>query len=93
MAANDMSGFSDNGTKNPGLEEEGSVIESLNSNWTESTDVPRRQLGVLSVASLMINQMVGTGIFTKPAYVLLVTKSKPLTLGFFALGGVYNMIS
>lgn len=70
-----------------------SIAESFDTRWTESTDVPRRQLGVFPVASLMINQMVGTGIFTTPAYVLLVTKSKPLTLGLFVLGGVYNFIS
>ena len=70
-----------------------SIAESFDTAWTESTDVPRRQLGVFRVASLMINQMVGTGIFTTPAYVLLMTKSKPLTLGLFVLGGVYNLIT
>lgn len=74
------------------VDKNASIAESFDTAWTESTDVPRRQLGVLKVTSLMINQMVGTGIFTTPAYVLLMTKSKPLTLGLFILGGVYNFL-
>lgn len=60
--------------------------------FTESTNVPRRHLGYLQVTFLMINQAIGNGIFTSPAYVLSLTKSKPLSIGLWALGGVYSLM-
>ena len=41
----------------------------------------------------MINQAIGNGIFTSPAYVLSLTKSKLLSIGLWALGGVYSFLS
>ena len=92
MSANDSYELSGGEGGRSDVDKNVSIAESFDTAWTESTDVPRRQLGVLKVTSLMINQMVGTGIFTTPAYVLLMTKSKPLTLGLFILGGVYNFL-
>lgn len=65
---------------------------SLADGWTESTDVPRRHLGFIQVSALMINQMVGSGIFTTPATVLLLTGSKPVSLVLWAVGGVYSFL-
>ncbi|OAL45369.1 amino acid transporter [Pyrenochaeta sp. DS3sAY3a] len=66
---------------------------SVDSTWTESTTVPRRNLGFVQCSALMINQMVGTGIFTLPGLVLLLTKSKPVATALWAAGGVYSLLS
>jgi hypothetical protein len=47
----------------------------------------------LDVACLIINKMVGTGIFTAPISTLLVVNSKSLVLIFWFLGFVYTLIS
>lgn len=65
---------------------------SIGSNWTESTLVPQRNLGFIQVTAFMINQTVGVGIFSTPAYVLFLTGSKPLSLGLWAVGGVYTIL-
>jgi hypothetical protein len=65
---------------------------SFDSNWTESTTVPRRNLGFVQCSALMINQMVGSGIFTLPGVVLLLTKSKPIAVVLWAVGGIYSML-
>ena len=69
------------------LEEENGSIGI--SNFTESTNIPRR-LETLDVAALIFNKMVGSGIFTTPGLVLSLTKSKALALGLWAVGGVYT---
>ncbi|OCL12989.1 amino acid transporter [Glonium stellatum] len=61
--------------------------------WSESdTIVPRRNLSVMDVAALIFNKMVGTGIFTTPGAVLALTKSKPISLVLWAVGGMYTLI-
>lgn len=65
---------------------------SVDAAWTESTDVPRRRLGFIQVSALMINQMIGTGIFSTPATVLLLTGSKPISLALWAVGGIYSFL-
>lgn len=65
---------------------------SFHSNWTESTKVPRRNLGFIQCSALMINQMVGSGIFTLPGLILLLTKSKPIAIGLWAVGGIYSLL-
>jgi hypothetical protein len=66
--------------------------ESFDSNWTESTTVPRRSLGFVQCSALMINQMIGTGVFTLPGVVLLLTKSKPIAITLWAVGGIYSLL-
>lgn len=68
-------------------------VEGNSSIFTESTNVPRRHLGYLQVTFLMINQAIGNGIITTPAYVLFLTKSKPLSIGLWALGGLYSFLA
>ncbi|KIW06544.1 uncharacterized protein PV09_02974 [Verruconis gallopava] len=61
--------------------------------WSEShTNVPRRNLTAFDVAALIFNKMVGTGIFTTPGAVLSLTGSKQLSIGLWAVGGVYTFI-
>ena len=60
--------------------------------WTEAQSRQKRELDVLDIASLIMNKMIGTGIFTTPGTVLMLTKSKRLSLGLWAVGGVYSMV-
>ncbi|KAK0741981.1 amino acid permease-domain-containing protein [Apiosordaria backusii] len=50
-------------------------------------------LGVFDVFSLIANKMIGTGIYTAPASVFLLTGSKQLTLGLFGVGFFHSLIS
>jgi hypothetical protein len=79
-------------TSDHGTEEYGADEASFDSNWTESTTVPRRNLGFVQCSALMINQMIGTGIFTLPGVVLVLTKSKPIAIVLWAVGGIYSML-
>ncbi|KAK4197945.1 putative high-affinity methionine permease [Triangularia verruculosa] len=50
-------------------------------------------LGVFDIIALIANKMIGTGIYTAPASVFLLTGSKQLTLGLFGVGFFYSLIS
>jgi hypothetical protein len=71
--------------------EEGETA-SLSTAWTESTDVPKRHMGLTAVVSLMINQMIGTGVFETPGYVLFLTGSKQISLVLWGVGGIYQIM-
>jgi hypothetical protein len=53
---------------------------------------PPRELSTWDVASLIINKMIGTGIFTAPWTVLSMTKSPGLALGLWIIGFIYTGI-
>jgi hypothetical protein len=63
---------------------------SVDTAWSESTTVPRRNLGYVQITSLMLNATIGNGIFTTPGYVLALTQSKRISMVLWALGGVYS---
>jgi hypothetical protein len=63
---------------------------SGDTNWSESTNVPRRNLGFVQITSLMLNATIGGGIFNTPGYVLALTRSKKIALILWAVGGVYS---
>ena len=65
---------------------------SVDTDWSESTIVPRRNLGFIQITSLMLNGTIGSGPFITPGYVLLLTRSKPIALALWALGGVYTAL-
>jgi amino acid transporter len=69
--------------------------ESLQRPPTNFTEDRRlgRTLGTLDVSALILNKMVGTGIFTLPGLVLSLTRSKRTSLGLWVVGGVYSMLS
>jgi amino acid transporter len=69
--------------------------ESLHRPPTDFTEDRRlgRTLGTLDVSALILNKMVGTGIFTLPGIVLGLTRSKRISVGFWVVGGVYSMLS
>ncbi|EPS35776.1 hypothetical protein H072_10702 [Dactylellina haptotyla CBS 200.50] len=54
---------------------------------------PARKLGTIEVASLIINKMIGTGIVTGPAQVLLYTGRKDYALLLWGLGFLYTLVS
>lgn len=60
--------------------------------WTETTDVPKEHLGFIQVAAFMINQTIGTGIFSTPGYILLLTRSKSVTVALWIAGGAYSLL-
>jgi hypothetical protein len=59
--------------------------------YTEDRDL-KRKLGALDVAALIMNKMIGAGIFTTPGTVLFLTQSKRLSIVLWVLGGVYSLI-
>lgn len=54
-------------------------------------DTPR-PLNSRDVCSFIVNKMVGTGIYTTPPVVLLLTRSKGEALGLWFVGFVYTLI-
>ena len=49
-------------------------------------------LTAFDIFSLVINKMIGTGIYNSPGAVLLMTGSKGVTLGLWAIGFVYTLV-
>jgi hypothetical protein len=49
-------------------------------------------LGPFDVFSLIVNKMIGTGIYTAPTTVLLLTGDKQLSLGLWAVGFVFTIM-
>lgn len=65
---------------------------SADSKFSESTNVPRRNLRVHDVAGLILNKVVGSGIFTTPGLVLALTKHKPTSIFLWVIGGIHAML-
>lgn len=51
----------------------------------------RRMLGYMSTAALIINKMIGTGIFSKPSSVLANTGSKGASMFLWVTGGIMTL--
>jgi hypothetical protein len=49
-------------------------------------------LGSYDVFALIVNKMIGTGIYTAPSTVLLYTGSKRLSLGLWGVGFFYTIM-
>jgi len=49
-------------------------------------------LGSFDVFSLIVNKMIGTGIYTSPAVVYRMTGSKAITLALFGVGFLYCLM-
>ncbi|KAF8535501.1 amino acid permease-domain-containing protein [Trichophaea hybrida] len=60
---------------------------------TESASVRGADLNSWDVAALIINKMIGTGIFTTPGLVLNLTQNKASSIGLWVAGGAYAFIS
>ncbi|KAH7006598.1 amino acid permease-domain-containing protein [Fusarium venenatum] len=60
----------------------------------ETNQEPHEEgLGSFDVFSLIVNKMIGTGIYTSPAVVYRMTGSKSITLALFGVGFVYCLMS
>ncbi|WXC64565.1 hypothetical protein SNK03_010375 [Fusarium graminearum] len=55
--------------------------------------VPHGSLKFYDVASLIVNKMVGTGIFIAPASVFLLTGNRIVTVCLFTVGFLYTIVS
>jgi hypothetical protein len=69
---------------------EPSTVESVES--VPAVDLPARPLELWDVASLIINKMIGTGIFTAPPTVLVMTGNPSLAFGLWILGFAYTIV-
>ncbi|KAK2599262.1 hypothetical protein N8I77_011032 [Diaporthe amygdali] len=77
-----------NGHKDSDLYEDATrMVEQPREGWA----VPG--LTWFDVFSLIVNKMIGTGIFTTPASIFLLTGQKSLTLGLWGIGLFYSMVS
>lgn len=65
---------------------------TADSKFSESTNVPRRNLRVHDVAALILNKVVGSGIFTTPGLVLALTKDKTTSIVLWVIGGIHAML-
>lgn len=93
-----------NGNGNYDQHENGTNGAPLNSTRTSGNGSPQdfsqlptfrdtpRPLNSRDVCSFIINKMVGTGIYTTPPVVLLLTRSKAEALGLWFVGFVYTLI-
>lgn len=53
---------------------------------------PQRNHTSWTVAALIINKMIGSGIFTGPAIVLLNTRNKNIAIMLWVLGFIYTLL-
>lgn len=59
----------------------------------ETNQTPHEEgLGSFDVFSLIVNKMIGTGIYTSPAVVYRMTGSKSITLALFGVGFLYCLM-
>ena len=68
------------------------TVQRPPSKWTQDHTMEKQHLTTLEAASLIVNKMIGTGIFTTPGMVLALTQNKSLALSFWIVGGLYAAI-
>lgn len=59
---------------------------------TESDDRVNAPLTSFDVFSLIVNKMIGTGVYSSPATVYLMTGNKTLALGLWGVGFLYSLV-
>lgn len=67
-------------------------IETTPMYLAATVDEPPRPLRWWDVSSLIINKMIGTGIYTAPPAVLILTGNKREALGLWITGFVYTLV-
>lgn len=72
-------------------ESEGMPKPPSRNNWTEDRPL-ERTLGTWDVAALIMNKIIGTGIFTAPGLILSLTGSKTVSIILWIVGGAYSMM-
>ena len=93
---NDITGEeTSNGDTNPRLsraqtdEERVLLARSLKMMGSLNTD---RRMSLWDVVTLNLNSIIGTGIFTTPGLILVLTRSKIMTLALWLAGGIYTLL-
>ena len=51
-----------------------------------------RRMSLWDVVALNLNSIIGTGIFTTPGLILVLTRSKIMTLALWFVGGIYSLL-
>jgi amino acid permease len=59
---------------------------------TQRTRLDRRDLNMFDVAALIINKMIGTGIFTTPGLVLSLTGNKKVSIIMWLCGSIWSFL-
>lgn len=72
--------------------DDGDVYDDGASVRTQYTQLKRRDLSMVDVAALIINKMIGTGIFTTPGLVLNLTGNKNVSIALWLVGGVWSFL-
>jgi len=70
-------------------EERALRLRSLEKMGYLSTD---RRMSLWDVVTLNLNSIIGTGIFTTPGLILVLTRSKIMTLALWFAGGIYALL-
>jgi hypothetical protein len=75
-------------------ESDGSISNSIEAGPPADYNAPSEAtlLDSYDVFALIVNKMIGTGIYTAPPSVLLATGSKQLALGLWGLGFFYTIM-
>ena len=91
--SSDHGAYSDNVSLHEASSPEDEVIQKplRGDGWTEDRSVGRH-IGTLGVAALIMNKMIGTGIFTTPGTILFLTGSKSISIVLWIIGGIYSML-
>ncbi|KAA8483583.1 amino acid/polyamine/organocation transporter (APC superfamily) [Arcticibacter tournemirensis] len=66
-------------------------MENNNQPFQEKTEL-QRQLGLPETLSIVINRIIGSGIFRTPAPIMLITASVSMFYGVWVLGGVATIL-
>ncbi|KFY10415.1 hypothetical protein V491_07659 [Pseudogymnoascus sp. VKM F-3775] len=69
------------------------LLDETGSVRSEHTYLGRRDLGMFDVAALIMNKMIGTGIFTTPGLVLSLTGNKRTSVILWIFGGIWALLS
>lgn len=77
------------GANTSGEVDGGDPKPTLDLPYTEDLSIQKRKLTVWDVAALILNKIIGTGIFTVPGLVLGLTNSKVVSVVYWILGGFY----
>ncbi|KAF2272400.1 uncharacterized protein EI97DRAFT_445851 [Westerdykella ornata] len=92
MVATDDNTSTHSGNDSLDLEEEDRrYLEALNDEHHVATKTTRHPLGLFSVVAIILQQMIGTGIFRTPWTLMQVTGSVGITLIFWFVGAITAM--
>lgn len=86
IAGGDLEGDTPDGNSNDEAELGEQAVDPI-----RPSNDPALPLNSRDVCAFIVNKMIGTGIFTTPPTVLLLTRSKGEAIGLWILGFVYTL--